>query len=65
MRKLLSIDDLCKKVGGESKPVNPSTVYRLVKAGKLPKPIKIAPGISRWDEREADESIDRLAEARA
>jgi predicted DNA-binding transcriptional regulator AlpA len=33
---------------GGTKPLHPATVFRLVKRGVLPAPIKIGPQTSRW-----------------
>ncbi len=41
------IDTVCQFFGG-TKPINPSTVYRGVKAGRIPPPYQPTPGISRW-----------------
>lgn len=41
---LIDIREVCRLVGG-SRPVHPSTVYRLIQARKLPKPNK---KLRRW-----------------
>ena len=46
-------DDLCDirkscRILGGSKPINPATLYRGVKQGRYPAPIKIGPQLSRW-----------------
>jgi predicted DNA-binding transcriptional regulator AlpA len=33
---------------GGTRPLHPATVFRLVKRGVIPAPIKIGPQISRW-----------------
>ena len=48
----------CKVVGGDEKPIHPSTYYRGVKAGIYPAPEHPSPGIARVN-------LDTLAEALA
>jgi predicted DNA-binding transcriptional regulator AlpA len=62
MIAFLDIRAVCCKIGG-SRPVDPSTVYRKVKAGILPKPIKLG-RVARWREDEIDEVLHDLASAR-
>jgi predicted DNA-binding transcriptional regulator AlpA len=62
--RLLDIDGVRGKVGG-SRPVDASTVYRLIQQGRLPKPVKIGARISRWIEHEIDAAIQRRADARS
>jgi predicted DNA-binding transcriptional regulator AlpA len=45
--KLMDREETCRYFGG-SKPINASTLYRGVKSGRFPKPVKIGPGSSRW-----------------
>jgi len=48
---LITIEDACEIVGG-TKPIDPATFYRGVKAGRFPKPVHPMPGISRiWKSR--------------
>jgi predicted DNA-binding transcriptional regulator AlpA len=44
---LIDVDAMCVLVGG-NRPVNRATIYRNVKAGRLPKPIRVSPNVSRW-----------------
>ena len=58
MHKLIRLKPLCRKLGG----VSPSTVWRRVADGTLPKNIKIG-GLAAWDEDEVDDRLDvKLAE---
>ena len=38
----------CRILGGDEKPLNASTLYRGIKAGRFPAPIKVTTGTSRW-----------------
>jgi predicted DNA-binding transcriptional regulator AlpA len=56
----LDIDTLCKYVGG-SRPLHPSTIYRMIKANKLPVPIKLGPKSNRWLKSQVDAALAKLA----
>jgi predicted DNA-binding transcriptional regulator AlpA len=56
---LIDIKAARRKAGG-TKPVHASTLYRLVRRGLLPKPIKIG-GSSRWIEDEFDAALAAMA----
>lgn len=58
--RLIRIGTLREKLGGP----DPASVYRWIKDGKLPRPIKIGRRASRWVEAEVDEAIRRFTEAR-
>ena len=63
MDRLLDLKALCIKIGG-TRPVNPATIHRAVRAGTLPKPLKFG-RVARWRECEVDAVLERLADARA
>ena len=58
----LSISAVCSRIGGD-RPINKSTVYRKVRTGELPKPLKFG-RVARWREDEIDAVLQRLAETR-
>jgi predicted DNA-binding transcriptional regulator AlpA len=59
---LLDADAACRLLGG-SRPINPATLYRGIKAGIFPRPVKIAPNIARWRKSELEAAIaSRIAE---
>jgi len=39
--------------------VSNATLYRWVKEGRLPKPIRVGPAVSGWPERELDDYLRR------
>jgi hypothetical protein len=43
----ITIDQACRIVGGDEKPISAATYYRGVKAGRLPAPEHPTPGVSR------------------
>jgi predicted DNA-binding transcriptional regulator AlpA len=54
----LAVKDACALVGG-SKPINPCTYYRGVKAGRYPKPERISPGLVRVRRQKLIEALNR------
>jgi hypothetical protein len=46
---------VCRYYGG-NKPVHPATIWRGVKAGRIPKPKEPSPNVRRWLGRELRES---------
>lgn len=57
--ELLHLDAVCQFFGG-TRPLNPSTLYRGVKNGRYPPPVKIGPGSSRWLRAECEAAKARL-----
>lgn len=49
---MLSIREVCHFFGGNQKPLDQSTIYRWVRLGKLPKPVRMSGTLLRW--RRAD-----------
>ena len=64
MDELISIQLVCEMIGGRYTPITPSTLYRGIKVGRFPAPIKLGPGTSRWRRGEVAAVIDRAAAAR-
>ena len=62
MSNHLDVRALAEKIGG-SRPLHPSTIYRQVAAGLLPKPIKFG-RIARWREEEIEALIQQRDAAR-
>jgi hypothetical protein len=46
--QLGSIEAACRAIGGD-KPINRSTYYRGVKAGRFPPPVRVGANVSRVD----------------
>jgi predicted DNA-binding transcriptional regulator AlpA len=57
--ELLDRDATCRFFGG-TRPINPATLYRGVRKGRYPKPVKVGLGSSRWLLTECKEALDRL-----
>jgi predicted DNA-binding transcriptional regulator AlpA len=62
LSELLAKQDVCRLFGG-SKPLNASTLYRQIKKGLLPPPLKVG-GSSRWLLSECREVLRVMMEAR-
>ena len=60
---LLDRVEVCRRFGG-SKPIDPATLYRGIKAGRYPSPIKVGPNSSRWLRSEVDAALAAMVEAR-
>ena len=61
---LLDRVEACRFFGG-SRPINPATLYRGVRQGRYPKPVKIGPGCSRWLRNECEVALAKMVEARS
>jgi predicted DNA-binding transcriptional regulator AlpA len=60
---LLDMYEACRFIGG-SRPINPATLWRGVKAGRFSRPIKIGVQAVRWRRSELAADIDRMAAER-
>jgi predicted DNA-binding transcriptional regulator AlpA len=61
--QLLDKDEVCRLFGG-TKPINPATLYRGIRKGRYPRPVKVGPQSSRWLRSECDECLRVMTEAR-
>lgn len=55
-KKLLRIGAVCARYGD----VDPSTIYKWVKAGKFPEPVQVSRQITGWWSHELDEHDESL-----
>jgi predicted DNA-binding transcriptional regulator AlpA len=60
---LLDRAEVCRYFGG-TRPINPATLYRGIKQGRYPKPIKVGPQSSRWLREECEAVLRAMEEAR-
>jgi predicted DNA-binding transcriptional regulator AlpA len=56
---LLDADAVCRFLGG-SRPINAATLYRGIKAGRYPKPIKVGPNSSRWLRADLEAALNAI-----
>ena len=61
---LVDIEAACRIIGGTETPIHPSTLWRLVKAGDLPKPIHLAAQIRRWRRSELEAFLEARISSR-
>jgi predicted DNA-binding transcriptional regulator AlpA len=57
--ELLDRPEVCRLFGG-TRPIDPATLYRGIKIGKFPSPVKIGPGSSRWLRQECEAALAAL-----
>jgi predicted DNA-binding transcriptional regulator AlpA len=57
-KDLLDVEAACQLIGGCT-PINAATLYRGAKAGIYPKPVRVAPNVSRWIRSELELAIER------
>jgi hypothetical protein len=62
--EMMTVSATCAFFGGD-KPINPSTLYRGIRAGRYPPPVKLGGKISRWRRSKCAECRDLLAAQRA
>ena len=61
--ELLDRRAVCSLLGG-TKPINVSSLYRGIRMGRYPRPLKVGPGSSRWLASECRDALARMMEAR-
>jgi predicted DNA-binding transcriptional regulator AlpA len=61
---LLDRVEVCRFFGG-SRPLNPATLYRGIRVGRYPAPVKVGPGSSRWLRVESEAALAAMAQGRA
>ncbi len=61
---LLDRSAVCRYFGG-SRPINPATLYRGIRDGRYPAPVKLSPGASRWLRVECEAALQSMIERRA
>ena len=57
--QLLNAKEVCAAVG-----ISTATMYRLIRNGKFPRPLKLGPQATRWRFDEVAAHIERLSESR-
>lgn len=61
---LVAEDLACRIVGGEHHPIHRSTLWRGIRSGLYPQPLKVGPSTNRWKVGELRAVIARAADAR-
>ena len=56
---LLNRKEVCRFFGG----INPATLYRHIRQGRLPKPVKVG-GSSRWLRSECEAALQAMVDGR-
>jgi predicted DNA-binding transcriptional regulator AlpA len=63
MESLLDRDEACRFFGG-TRPLNHATLYRGIRKGRYPRPVKVGPGSSRWLREECEAVLRGMVEGR-
>ena len=61
---LLDLRAACAFYGG-TRPINPATLYRGIRKGRYPTPVKVGPGSSRWLRSECEAALQAMIARRA
>lgn len=61
---LLDRAETCRFFGG-SRPIHPATLYRGIREGRFPRPVKIGAGTSRWLREECETALRGMMDGRA
>jgi predicted DNA-binding transcriptional regulator AlpA len=59
---LLDKGEVLRLFGG-SKPIHPSTLYRQIRKGSIPKPVRVG-GSSRWLRSECEQVLQAMVDGR-
>lgn len=62
--ELVDIEAACRILGGEETPIGTATLWRGIKSGRFPAPLKIAPQVRRWKRSELLETLRKFEVAR-
>jgi predicted DNA-binding transcriptional regulator AlpA len=54
----LAIDEVCTYVGGDAKPLHPTTIREWIRTRGFPPPIHLSSNTARWKRSEVDAWID-------
>jgi predicted DNA-binding transcriptional regulator AlpA len=61
---LVPVEIACEILGGRASPLHPATLYRGIRDGRYPKPLKMGPQMNRWRRSELVAKVDEAARAR-
>jgi len=64
MTELLDKAEVLRLFGG-SRPLNASTLYRGIRQGRYPKPVRVGPNSSRWLLAECQAALRAMVEDRS
>ena len=62
MQTLLDRAEVCRWFGG-TKPLNASTLYRGIRKGRFPQPVRVG-GSSRWLRSECEAALQAMVQGR-
>ncbi len=53
----------CRLIGGDESPIDKSTLYRGIAAGRYPAGFRVAPNVVRWSRSKLEAAIKKLEAA--
>lgn len=56
----MGIREVCRFFGGGERPLDQSTIYRWVRAGKLPPAVRMGPLTLRWRRADCQRTLDEM-----
>ena len=61
---LVAIETVCRLIGGNETPIDKSTLYKGIRDGRFPAPIKLGTQTSRWLRSEILACLEKAASSR-
>jgi prophage regulatory protein len=61
MDDLLNVNSVCRFFGGD-RPIDKSTLWRGIRQGRYPKPIRIGPQVRRWFRQDCEAALRLMKE---
>lgn len=58
--RMMTMGETCRFFGGQEKPLDKTTLYRWIRLGKVPKPVKLTIRKSRWRYSECLAAIEKM-----
>ena len=55
--------ETCRFFGGVGHPIDMSTLYRGMKSGRYPRPIKFSKNMARWRRGECEAALQKMIDA--
>lgn len=62
---MLTLKQVCAFFGGSEKPIDPSTIYRWVRQGKVPPSYRYSYFSQRWRKSELETALQKMREDEA
>jgi predicted DNA-binding transcriptional regulator AlpA len=60
MDDLLNVNAVCRLFGGSERPIDKSTLWRGIKVGRYPKPIRISAQVRPWSRQDCEAALEAM-----